>query len=1024
MSDFLSFQLTDDFIEPYSALKPDWGFSIGGGNFLSELVYVNKYSALKDDGSKEQWYETCRRCVEGMYSILKDHCKKNKTPWNDLKAQKSARDAYDRMFHFKWTPPGRGLQHMGREAIHSRQDSSFLQNCAFLTTAKLSAHSVWEATGPFTRMMEMSMCVDGDTWVMTTEGPRKIKEIDMPLDVYVSGEKHAAPYGAWATGIKDTVLLETEEGYSMRLTNDHRVRTVTYGRTTNNRVTESFAWVEAGKLKSGDKILLSDQYGINWLGEGTWDEGYLTGACLGDGWKNTTSFVVAAYKKDIAYESIKTQALSSVASVSRRALAGGWTEKNKDCDTLTIGTWVSKYLDVSPKIMLDEIEKASKEFYQGFLRGFFDADGGVVINPKSNSVQVCQSNLDTLQRVQRMLLRLGVKSNIQVKRGESVPMAILGVDTVSNPSWNLVISSDAILRFADVVGFSKGPKADALHTLTQQGFYHSYMSARVRSVVPAGETVTYDISVPSIEAFDANGLYVHNCGIGVGFDTRGANNLALHEPSLEKKDIFVVEDSREGWAEAIGVLLESYFFKNRNYVEFDYTQIRPSGALLKSFGGRASGPQPLIDCIERVRFLLGEREGEKLTSRDIVDVMNLIGKAVVAGGARRSAQIAFGSVDDDDYTSIKDWTLPENQLRTDPDHGWAWNSNNSVFVEGEIPKELIDKTVLNGEPGYMWLDLAQQYGRMVDPPNGADYRAMGGNPCLEQTLEPWECCTLVETFPTKHTDFSDYRETLKAAYLYGKAVTLLPTAWPETNEVMARNRRIGCSMSGDAEFVETRSWAELQEWQDEGYKFINHRDKKYSEWLAVRESIKKTSIKPSGTVSLVAAVTPGVHWPVSAGSHIRRVRYSVNDPLVAKLEDAGYPVEPMIGDPKNTVVVTFITQSAPIRDERSVSIWEKAELAVMAQRWWADNQVSATVTFLPSEEGQIAPLLASKKGQIKGISFLPLRDDEVYPQAPYERISEEDAQKMLSKVKHLKGIYKKGQEASGDKFCDNDSCTI
>lgn len=1323
MSDFLSFQLTDDFIEPYSALKPDWGFPIGGGNFLSELVYVNKYSALKDDGSKEQWYETCRRCVEGMYSILKDHCKKNKTPWNDLKAQKSARDAYDRMFHFKWTPPGRGLQHMGREAIHSRQDSSFLQNCfagteelitltgpqafqdlvdeelavwttngwqsavvqsfgvqevqrvtfkpngirslalrdvvvtpdhrwilsdgtettklkvgdvvkqsvvpggeymedyhqgmvhglifgdggqtsyqyadgrhgyelrccdartqelanhpelkniwdkiykdrpsgdgdwfffvksqdllkefpvgkshdylrgfmngwigsdawiapegsykldsqrsdsyewlqrhaasagyqlvgyhqdnaatnfgdrkaplnrftlrdykntipwrvvsivpldetevfcavvpntasfalssgiytgncAFLTTAKLSAHSVWEATGPFTRMMEMSMCVDGDTWVMTTEGPRKIKEIDMPLDVYVSGEKHAAPYGAWATGIKDTVLLETEEGYSMRLTNDHRVRTVTYGRTTNNRVTESFAWVEAGKLKSGDKILLSDQYGINWLGEGTWDEGYLTGACLGDGWKNTTSFVVAAYKKDIAYESIKTQALSSVASVSRRALAGGWTEKNKDCDTLTIGTWVSKYLDVSPKIMLDEIEKASKEFYQGFLRGFFDADGGVVINPKSNSVQVCQSNLDTLQRVQRMLLRLGVKSNIQVKRGESVPMAILGVDTVSNPSWNLVISSDAILRFADVVGFSKGPKADALHTLTQQGFYHSYMSARVRSVVPAGETVTYDISVPSIEAFDANGLYVHNCGIGVGFDTRGANNLALHEPSLEKKDIFIVEDSREGWAEAIGVLLESYFFKNRNYVEFDYTQIRPSGALLKSFGGRASGPQPLIDCIERVRFLLGEREGEKLTSRDIVDVMNLIGKAVVAGGARRSAQIAFGSVDDDDYTSIKDWTLPENQLRTDPDHGWAWNSNNSVFVEGEIPKELIDKTVLNGEPGYMWLDLAQQYGRMVDPPNGADYRAMGGNPCLEQTLEPWECCTLVETFPTKHTDFSDYRETLKAAYLYGKAVTLLPTAWPETNEVMARNRRIGCSMSGDAEFVETRSWAELQEWQDEGYKFINHRDKKYSEWLAVRESIKKTSIKPSGTVSLVAAVTPGVHWPVSAGSHIRRVRYSVNDPLVAKLEDAGYPVEPMIGDPKNTVVVTFITQSAPIRDERSVSIWEKAELAVMAQRWWADNQVSATVTFLPSEEGQIAPLLASKKGQIKGISFLPLRDDEVYPQAPYERISEEDAQKMLSKVKHLKGIYKKGQEASGDKFCDNDSCTI
>jgi len=670
MSDFLSFHLSDDFIEPYSKKRPDWGFPVGGNNYLSELIYVNKYSALKSDGTKEQWYETCRRCIEGMFSILKDHCKGNRTIWNDLKAQKSARDAYDRMFHFKWMPPGRGLQHMGREAIHVRQDSSFLQNCGFLTTDKLSNHSVWEAVGPFSRMMEMSMC-----------------------------------------------------------------------------------------------------------------------------------------------------------------------------------------------------------------------------------------------------------------------------------------------------------------------------------------------------------------GVGIGFDTRGAGNLTIHQP-LEETKSYVVEDSREGWAKAVEVLLESYFFKNRNYVDFDYSLIRPAGAPLKSFGGRASGPQPLIDCVFRIRFLLDNRDGEKISSRDIVDVMNLIGKAVVAGGARRSAQIAFGDPTDMDYVGIKDWTLAKNSLRTDQKYGWAWNSNNSVFVDDVISPDLIEKTILNGEPGYMWLGLAQQYGRMADPKNDKDYRAMGGNPCLEQTLEANECCTLVETFPIKHDDYSDFRNTLKAAYLYGKAVTLLPTAWPETNEVMARNRRIGCSMSGLAEFVETRGWFELCNWMNEGYEFICHRDKKYSEWLAIRESIKNTSIKPSGTVSLVAAVTAGVHWPVNAGSHIRRVRYSVNDPLVKVLVDAGYPCEPMHGDPENTVVVTFVTESANIRGEREVSIWEKAELAVLAQRWWADNQVSATVTFLPSEEDQIAPLLTSKIGQIKGISFLPLREEEVYSQAPYERIEPEDAAAFLKGVKKLKNLYASGAESVGDKFCDSDVCTI
>jgi hypothetical protein len=179
------------------------------------------------------------------------------------------------------------------------------------------------------------------------------------------------------------------------------------------------------------------------------------------------------------------------------------------------------------------------------------------------------------------------------------------------------------------------------------------------------------------------------CGIGVGFDTRGAGKISLHQPNEEKMTVFVVKDSREGWAESIGALLESFFFKNRSKVIFDYSEVRPAGSELKSFGGRASGPDPLRDAHDQIFSLLTDREDDKLSSRDIVDIMNLIGKAVVAGGARRSAQIAFGNIEDSDYVGLKDWTLTENKERCDPGYGWAWNSNNSVFVEGPISDEII-----------------------------------------------------------------------------------------------------------------------------------------------------------------------------------------------------------------------------------------------------------------------------------------------------------------------------------------------
>jgi ribonucleoside-triphosphate reductase len=264
--------------------------------------------------------------------------------------------------------------------------------------------------------------------------------------------------------------------------------------------------------------------------------------------------------------------------------------------------------------------------------------------------------------------------------------------------------------------------------------------------------------------------------------------------------------------------------------------------------------------------------------------------------------------------------------------------------------------------------------------------------------------------------------------MYGKAVTLLKTHWPEVNEVMQRNRRIGCSVSGVAQFVESRGYNELSRWLDAGYQEIVKRDKQYSEWLGVRESIKKTSVKPSGTVSLLAGATPRAHWPIDE-IYIRRVRFSEGSSMLQILEEAGYYVEPSVYE-NGSMIVELPAQGPSVRTQDQVSIWEKAELAATLQRYWADNQVSVTITFRKDEADQIGHLIKAKEGQLKSVSFLKDDDEsQAYAQAPYERISETEYQNRIEDLKKIPytGIYRgklETEDAVGDKYCSNDTCEI
>lgn len=506
-------------------------------------------------------------------------------------------------------------------------------------------------------------------------------------------------------------------------------------------------------------------------------------------------------------------------------------------------------------------------------------------------------------------------------------------------------------------------------------------------------------------------------GVGVGFDCKGAGKVKIHEPK-QGDDVHVVDDSREGWVDLIRRLFSAYSGKGRTTLpaSVDYSEVRPSGEPIKGFGGTSSGPGPLMELYDSVSRLLEARTGEFLTSEDIVDLANLIGRCVVSGNVRRSAEIAFGDPEDEAFLELKD---PEKNGEALTSHRWA--SNNSVFAEvGMDYSKVASLTSKNGEPGYEWLGNAQAYGRMIEPPNHKDRRAAGGNPCLEQTLEDRELCCLVEVYPSNHDDEEDFYRTLKFAFLYAKSVTLIPTHDGYTNQVLLRNRRIGTSVSGIVQAMQKHGRRNFLNWLDRGYQHLKELDASYSDWLCVRESIKITSVKPSGTISLLPGVTPGIHFPHSE-YYLRRIRFDENSPLVADLKRRGYHVEKDKYSPRTKVVSFPVHEKYYDRAKDDVTLWEQLELAAQIQAYWADNQVSVTVTFKPEEAKDIVRALELYETRLKGVSFLPL-SNHGYEQAPYETITKEEYEKYTSRIQPLDGLDIERDQM--DSLCDGEVCLI
>jgi len=542
------------------------------------------------------------------------------------------------------------------------------------------------------------------------------------------------------------------------------------------------------------------------------------------------------------------------------------------------------------------------------------------------------------------------------------------------------------------------------------------------------------VSTRDLDKYDPGALFswvmdALMLGVGVGFDVLGAEkDIEILKPKADEVT-FIIPDTREGWVESTRVLINSFLTPNKSTQLFDYDLIRAYGEPIKGFGGTASGPKPLIEMHEKIRAVVGGRVGDKLDSRAIVDIVNLIGTCVVAGNVRRSATLAMGAPEDEVFSNLKNPEVYPDRNSYDPEApGWAWMSNNSIAAKVGTPYEnYVDLIVDNGEPGFIWLDTTRNYGRTVDAPDGKDYRVMGFNPCAEQPLESYELCTLVEVHMNRHENKEDFLRTLKFAYLYGKTVTLLSTHWQQTNAIMQRNRRIGTSLTGIASFADTNGLPVLRQWQDEGYKKVREYDNQYSEWLCIRESIRATTVKPSGSVSILSGETPGVHWGPGGKYFLRAIRFSTSDPMMALFKAAGYKIEKDVVS-ANTKVVYFPVKSEHDRSEKDVSLFEKIGLAATTQKYWSDNGVSVTLSFdAETEKQHVASALHMYEGQLKAVSFLPM-SNSTYPQQPYTQITKEQYEGYLGKIKTIdfNAIYDgiEGLEAIGESYCTTDACEL
>ena len=545
----------------------------------------------------------------------------------------------------------------------------------------------------------------------------------------------------------------------------------------------------------------------------------------------------------------------------------------------------------------------------------------------------------------------------------------------------------------------------------------------------AGYNCSY-LPVDDPKAFD-EAMYILLCGTGVGFSVERQYVSQLPEipQSLDHVDTVIkVQDSKEGWARALRKLIGHLYMGE--VPMWDMSNVRPAGARLKVFGGRASGPAPLVDLFNFTVALFRQNEGKKLSSYDCHNLMCKVGEVVVSGGVRRSAMISLSNLSDGRMRHAKSgkwWeTAPQMAL-----------SNNSVVYTEKPDGEtfLREWTSLveskSGERGIFnrvsAKDQASKYGRR-DPNHD-----FGCNPCSEIILRPYQFCNLTEVVIREKDRFDDLKRKVMLATILGTAQATL-TKFPYLRKIWNTNteeeRLLGVSLTGIMDNPLTNGKKHgLEKTLQQLREVAVETNKEWSAIFGIPQSTAITCIKPSGTVSQLVDSSSGIH-PRHSSYYIRTVRGDNKDPLTNFMVDSGIPNEADFMKPDTQTVFSFPMKSPKNSVMRNdMTAIEQLEMWLLYQRHWCEHKPSVTISVRDDEWMEVGAFVFKHFDEMSGVSFLP-HSDHTYQQAPYQDCTEAVYNDFSSKFGHIDwnkfiDYEKEDNTKSSQTFaCSGDSCEI
>jgi ribonucleoside-triphosphate reductase (thioredoxin) len=574
----------------------------------------------------------------------------------------------------------------------------------------------------------------------------------------------------------------------------------------------------------------------------------------------------------------------------------------------------------------------------------------------------------------------------------------------------------------------------------EQAILNLEVMPSMRSVMTAGpaaerdNTCMYNCSflpVDDVKSFD-EAMFILLCGTGVGFSVERQYVTKLPEVPdalFTSYDTIVVHDSKEGWAKALRKLIALLYAGE--IPAWDVSRLRPAGAKLKTFGGRASGPGPLVELFKFVVATFKGAVGRKLNSIECHDIMCKIGEVVVVGGVRRSAMISLSNLSDDRMRYAKSGSWWENQ----PQRALA---NNSVSYT-EKPDSLAfmrEWTALvesgSGERGI----FNRQASKKQAAKNGrrdANYD-FGTNPCSEIILRPYQFCNLTEVVVRATDNIDTLKEKVRLATILG-TIQSTYTKFPYLRKIWAKNteeeRLLGVSLTGimDNPLLTSKN-AGLEATLEELRNVAIRTNAVWAERLGIPVSAAITCVKPSGTVSQLVDSASGIHARHS-DYYIRTVRGDNKDPLTQFMKDQGIPNEPCVMKPEQTTVFSFPQKSPPNAVTRNdMTAVEQLETWLVYQRYWCEHKPSVTISVRDSEWVQVGAFVYKHFDEMSGVSFLP-HSDHTYQQAPYQDCSKREYEDMLSLMPTNIDWAKLSEYESEDNTsgmqtlaCSGDACEI